>query len=151
MADTLVLTGCVTDQRKLKVRMRREVSQQLARWKPGTELTVTIERKRATRSLESNAYYWAVVVDRIAQRLEWTPDDAHFYLKARFLPKKLAVCDGNGEIVDEFVLGGSTAKLNKIEFWNYLDEIVLWAGEALQLELPPPDPAWRETRAEQAA
>jgi hypothetical protein len=67
-------------------------------------------------------------------------------LKAKFLPKHLSVPNQNGEIVGEFVIGGSTTKLNKLEFGEYCDSIVRWAAEDLGLVIPDPDPAWREKR-----
>lgn len=59
----------------------------------------------------------------------------HDVLKAKFLPKTLAVQDGNGEIVGEFVIGGSTVKLDKQQFSDYVRDIKAWAL-TLGVEIP---------------
>jgi hypothetical protein len=57
----------------------------------------------------------------------------------RFIPKKLAVCDGNGEIKGEFVLGGSTRKMNTSEFQDYCEQIRRWAATELGVDIPNPN------------
>lgn len=96
-------------------------------------------KKKATRSLPANAYYWACVVGTLAEHTGYTPDEMHEVLKAKFLPKTLAVQDKNGEIVGEFVIGGSTVKLNTTEFSDYVRDIKTWAREQLDVEIPDAD------------
>lgn len=91
-------------------------------------VVVTVERQHATRSVAANAYYWAVVV-------------------ALFLPKRLAMCGRNGELQEELVIGGSTTKLNKIEFYEYVERVREFAREKRGLIIPGPDPSWREEAA----
>ena len=100
---------------------------------------LTIERQHATRSLSQNAYYWGVVVQTLSEHTGFTPDEMHEVLKAKFLPKKLAVTDGNGEIKGEFVIGGTTTRLNKIQFGDYLRDIHVWASEDLRVHIPAPN------------
>lgn len=61
-----------------------------------------------------------------------------------FLPKKLAICDGNGEVKGEVVIGGTTTSLNRIEFGEFVDRFRQWAAEELSVVIPDPDPDWRE-------
>ncbi len=96
-------------------------------------------KKKATRSQKSNAFYWAVVVETLAEHTGYTPDEMHEVLKAKFLPKTLAIQDKNGEIVGEFVIGGSTVKLNTNQFSDYIRDIKTWAREALDVEIPEPE------------
>lgn len=112
--------------------------QRLLRGRRDCDLEVVIERKHATRSLAQNALYWGVYVDLLAEHTGYTPDEVHELLKAKFLPKTLAVTDGNGEIKGEFVIGGTTTRLNKIEFGEYLRSIQHWAAEALGVVIPDP-------------
>lgn len=102
-------------------------------------VTVRIERKRATRSTQANRLYWGVYVATLSDYTGFTPDEMHEVLKAKFLPKRLAVCDRNGEVVDEYVLGGSTTKLDVVEFGDYLAAIQAWAQE-LGIEFPTEAP-----------
>lgn len=146
MADTLQLTGCVTDTHTLKVRMRRDVSEQLARWRAGTELTLTIERKRATRSRDQNAWYWSGILGALAEHTGYTVDELHDYCKQRFNAKRLIITNEHGEIVDEQRVGATTTTLNRITFGEYCERIREWAAADLGLAIADPDPSWRETR-----
>lgn len=100
---------------------------------------LTIERRHATRSLNQNAYYWSAVVETLSEHTGFTPDEMHEVLKAKFLPKKLAVTDGNGEIKGEFVIGGTTTRLNKVQFGDYLRDIQVWASTDLGVYIPAPN------------
>lgn len=95
----------------------------------------------ATRSVRANSYYWGVVVHLISEHTGYTPDELHDVLKAKFLPKHLAFSDGNGEVKGEFVIGGSTRKLNTAEFVEYTESIRRWAAEDLDVVIPDPEVA----------
>jgi hypothetical protein len=107
------------------------------------ELTLTIEKRHATRSMAQNAWYWSGIVGAISEHTGYTPDEVHELLKAKFLPKRLAIADGNGVVVDELVIGGSTTKLNKIEFGEYIERIRHWAAETLDFVIHDPLPLER--------
>lgn len=102
------------------------------------DLEVVIERKHATRSLAQNRLYFGVYVRTLSEHTGYSPDEVHEILKAKFLPKRLAVTDGNGEVKGLFVIGGTTTKLNKIEFGDYLRSIQQWAAEDLDVDIPDP-------------
>jgi hypothetical protein len=93
------------------------------------DVTITIERAHATRSLDQNALYWAGYVEPLAEHTGYTVLEMHEYLKQRFLPKKhLFIQDADGQIVDEADLPQpTTTTLNKIEFGDYLREIEAFA------------------------
>lgn len=91
---------------------------------------------RATRSLQANAFYWACVVETLAEHTGYSPDEMHDVLKAKFLPKRLAVQDRNGALVGEFVIGGSTVRLTTQEFTEYVRQITAWAEDQLEIEIP---------------
>jgi hypothetical protein len=123
-----------------RLKLNRRKLTDLLRTRRDCELMIVIERKHATRSLAQNAYYHAAIVGSISDHTGYTPDEVHEILKAKFLPKKLAIADANGEVVDEFVIGGSTTKLNKIQFTDYIDAIRQWAAETLDLDIKDPLP-----------
>jgi hypothetical protein len=105
------------------------------------EVEIRIERKRATRNQQQNRLYWGVVLWALSEHTGYTPDELHEICKAKFLPKQLAVADGNGEVVGEFVIGGSTTKLSMGEFSDYLRQIKLWAAE-LGVVIPESSEGW---------
>lgn len=135
-------TGEIVDG-KLKVEAREQMLDALVEWSNGP-VTITIEQQKATRSQQANAYYWGAVVKRIAAWNGNTPDEIHEALKLKFLSKELAFANGNGEVVAEFVIGGSTRQLDTAAFYDYVERIRAWAQEALELHIPPPDPLWRQ-------
>lgn len=122
---------------QLKVRNKPAFEKALARFADG-EVLVRIAHVKATRSEQQNRWYWGVIVASIAEYTGYTADETHEILKAKFIPKQIAVCDGNGEVVDGFVIGGSTAKLGKQAFGDYCEAIRGWAAEKLHLVIPDP-------------
>lgn len=115
----------------------RSLREAVSRW-PNCPIVVTVKRKHATRSLQQNAYLWGVVYALLSDHTGYTPEEIHDYCKMRFLPKRVCIANGNGEVVDDLVIGGSTAKLNKLEFGEYVDAIRSWARETLDVEIPLP-------------
>jgi hypothetical protein len=103
---------------------------------PEGPVTVTVQRQHATRSLQSNAFYWGVVVKTISDYTGYSPDETHQALKALHLPKHLAFADGNGEVVGELVIGGSTRVLNQAEFSDFISRVKTWSHETLGITFP---------------
>jgi hypothetical protein len=126
---------------KLIVRNRRIFDSVIAAW-PNCEALLTVEKAYATRSKAQNDFYWAVVVARIAKRWKKSPQETHEVLKAIHLPHDLAMKGLNGTLMQGYVIGGSTTKLNKLMFIEYLEAIVMWAAER-DIVIPDPDPDWR--------
>lgn len=110
------------------------------RFRAGALVRMRVEPARATRSIQANRYYWGVVVDAIAEHTGYDPDDVHEILKARFLPKPLAVRAGNGRVVAEYVIGGTTTTLTDAEFSDYCRRIKAWALDELDVAIPDPEP-----------
>jgi hypothetical protein len=133
----VVTTGFVRGGR-LEIRNRKRFAGDLGRMRDG-EVLITVSRKHATRSVQANRYYWGVVVELLSEHTGYTPDEIHEVLKAKFIPKKLAVSDGNGEIKGEFVIGGTTTEMNKLEFGEFITNIRQWAADELDVVIPDPD------------
>lgn len=133
----IVTTGSVRHGR-VQMRNRTAVMAQLARMKD-CELVITFTPRRAARSDLQNRWYWGVIVELLSEHTGYTPDEIHEVCKAKFLPKRLAVSDGNGEIKGEFVIGGTTTRLNKHEFGEYCEAIRRWAADDLGVVIPDPD------------
>ncbi len=140
VADDVVASGQIREG-KLFIRNRREFDRQIAQMKDGWEIEIALTRRRATRSIQANAYYWGVVLHALSEHTGYTPDELHDICKAKFLPKRLAINNGNGEVVGEFVLGGSTRSLNTNEFYEYVERIRQWSAE-LDCYIPDPNEDW---------
>lgn len=122
---------------RLHVRNWSAVADSLASMKD-RELLIRIEAAYANRSQQQNRWYWGCLVQAVADHTGYTPDEIHEIFKAKFIPKRLAVTNGNGEIRGEFVLGGSTSKLDTIDFAQYCESIREWAALDLGLDIPDP-------------
>jgi hypothetical protein len=146
VAQEIVTTGAIKKGR-LEVRNRKRFAEQLRRMRDG-EVIITVARHVATRSQQQNRWYWGVIVELLSEHTGYTPDELHEVLKAKFIPKKLALQDGNGEIKGEFVIGGTTTGMDKIEFGEYCESIRRWAAEELDVVIPDPDTGrlWPQAR-----
>lgn len=143
-------TGRVSEEGKLHIR-NRSAFQGALRELRGKEVFLELRRARATRSLAMNRYYWAVCIELVSNHTGYSPDEVHEIVKQMFLPKKLAVCDGNGELKGEFVIGGTTTKLNTLEFGEFIERFRQWAAEDLGVVIPDPDPDWLQHKEETAS
>jgi hypothetical protein len=98
-------------------------------WRPldwrDCEVTITVEKKHAIRSLDA-------------------VDELHEWAKARFLPKHVALLDDNGTVVDDLIIGGTTTKLNRVQFYEFVEALRAFAAEKLDVNIPDPDPNWRQ-------
>ena len=135
----IVLYGFVSEDVKLEMEQPSDVTRVL-RGLVGEVVEVIIRKRRSKRSDRQNAWYWSQILELLSERTGHTPDELHEYCKARFIPKRLAICDGNGVVIDDRVVGGSTTKLNREQMADFCEEIRRWAAEDLGLVIPDPDP-----------
>lgn len=129
---------------------RTAIQEALQSW-PDCRATLTIERETRGRSAAQNAYYWGRVIKILSDYTGSTPDEMHHVLKMMFLPKDVVLKTRIGKVVAEFVVGGSTTELTSVQFSDYVERIRQWAFEALDVDIPPGDPAWRSHEAVHAA
>ena len=122
---------------KLQVSMTPSFERGLKTFRDGP-VTVRIERKRASRSKQQNKYWWGVCIALVSEHTGYSPEEVHEIAKQLFLPKRLAVANGNGEIVGEYVLGGSSGKLDVVEFGEFMERFKQWAAETLDVVIPDP-------------
>jgi hypothetical protein len=128
---------------KLKVGNRRRLEQAVAHM-PDGDYEMTLGKKHAKPSDPQRAWYFAQIVPLCAAECGYSKDTMHEILKARHLPKDAAERKENGVLVGELVIGGSITKLNKGEMAEYCEEIRQWANGFLGLQIPEPDPNWRQ-------
>jgi hypothetical protein len=102
--------------------------------KDGTPILITVEKQRAHRSLDANAYYWGCVLRLISEYNGDEVYDLHEFFKKRFNPQAIL-----GDTI-----GGSTAKMNTLEFTEYIEKIRRFALMELGVSIPDPDVEWRQ-------
>lgn len=118
---------------------RRAFDAAVASVREGSEVEIAITLLRATRSVQQNRWYWGVCIHLLSEYTGYSPEEMHEFLKAKFLPKHLAVMNGNGVVVDHYVIGGSTRALNTVEFKEYTEAIQQWAAEDVGVVIPDPN------------
>lgn len=123
-----------------KIRNREEIADQFRELQDGIYLVKISTRKK--RGLKQNAYYWGVVCEMVRDGLRdagyrsiLTTDDAHEALKMLFLKKRI-VNEETGECIESI---GSTSALTTAEFSDYVDHIIQWAAEYLNIMIPYPN------------
>jgi hypothetical protein len=122
---------------RLQIVRSNVFSAQLSMLRDGP-VDISVGRQKATRSQVQNSWYWSCLVGMVADHTGYSPQEIHEIYKGKFLPKTLALQDGNGEIKGEFVIGGTTTKLTPEEFAEYCDRIRQWAAETLDVNIPDP-------------
>lgn len=110
----------------------------LAAMKDG-DVVVTVQRKRPSRTVNQNAYYWGVVLKAIADETGQDIESIHEAMKRECNAVRVEMANrSTGEMFDAWV-GGSTASLNVNDFYDYVERCRAWAGTFLGLEIPDPD------------
>lgn len=94
---------------------------------------ILIKRTTGTRSDPQNSYYWGVVLKTISLSTGHTENELHEVFKRMFLtPITVKYKDR------EIRMPGSTAKLNKSEFVEYIMRISAEAG-SMGITIPEPE------------
>jgi len=88
--------------------------------------------KELVRTIPQNKLYWGVYIRMIAEGMgELIADDLHEDLKLLFNPK-------DSRLVPGAKVGGSTSKMTRKEFKQYLEKIKIWALQFHGIDLPEP-------------
>lgn len=85
-----------------------------------------LEKQQPIRSLTQNAFYW-VWLAKVELETGNQTEDMHVYLKSKFLPKRLVKIKGK-EGEHTVMSDGTTTKLSKLEFGEYLDKCAAHVG-----------------------
>lgn len=113
---------------RLRIAQSNVLAAQLSELRDGV-VEIEVRRKRATRSQQANSYYWGVVLRLLSETTGYHPDELHEHFKREFLPKAVALCDGDGVILSEGTIGQTTTKLSVSEFYAYVERIRQVAAE----------------------
>lgn len=98
---------------------------------------VKVSKQRNNRSNMQNNYYWACIVQPLANELGYFPDEMHDTLKVKFASLWESIEVNDKQIGLQKVK--STAKMNSKEFEIYADQIRIWALTELNIRLMLPN------------
>ena len=103
----------------------------------GTDYIVKVKKQRNNRSNMQNNYYWACIVQPLANELGYFPDEMHDTLKIKFSSEWQSIEVNDKQIGLQTV--NSTARMNTKEFEVYADQIRIWALTELGIRLMLPN------------
>tara|TARA_R100001510_G_scaffold54875_1_gene58084 strand:+ start:531 stop:914 length:384 start_codon:yes stop_codon:yes gene_type:complete len=98
---------------------------------------VDVKKQRNNRSNMQNNYYWACIVQPLAEELGYFPDEMHDTLKIKFASEWQSIEINERQIGLQTV--NSTARMNTKEFEIYADQIRIWALTELGIRLMLPN------------
>jgi len=107
----------------------------------GKEITITIKRKRKTRSNNQNAYYWSVLVPLMVHGVKnewgeiWSNEKAHEFFKMHFLFYE-KINELTGEVLK---LPKSTTENTTVEMEEYHGQIREFLKEWFAIDAPLPN------------
>ena len=102
-----------------------------------TDYIVKVKKQRNNRSNMQNNYYWACIVQPLAEELGYFPDEMHDTLKVKFSSEWQSIEINERQIGLQTV--NSTARMNTKEFEVYADQIRIWALTELGIRLMLPN------------
>ena len=103
----------------------------------GNDYIVEVKKQRNNRSNMQNNYYWACIVQPLANEIGYFPDEMHDILKVKFASQWENI-DINDKQVGLQVVN-SSARMNTKEFEVYADQIRIWALTELGIRLMLPN------------
>ena len=101
------------------------------------DVRVSVRQRSRPRTNNENSYYWAVVVQMIADELGMGPDKVHEVIKMKFLRQSAVV-----KVKDKAVqveMTRSTATLSTVEFEKLMTDVRAWAATDLDIHIPLPN------------
>tara|TARA_R100000742_G_C4259170_1_gene77014 strand:- start:455 stop:835 length:381 start_codon:yes stop_codon:yes gene_type:complete len=103
----------------------------------GNDYIVEVKKQRNNRSNMQNNYYWACIVQPLANEIGYFPDEMHDILKVKFASQWESI-DINDKQVGLQVIN-SSARMNTKEFEVYAEQIRIWALTELGIRLMLPN------------
>jgi len=98
---------------------------------------VEVKKQRNNRSNMQNNYYWACIVQPLANELGYFPDEMHDALKVKFASEWQSIEINDKQIGLQAV--NSTARMNTKDFEVYANQIRIWAQIELGIRLMLPN------------
>lgn len=102
-----------------------------------SDYIVKVKKQRNNRSNMQNNYYWACIVQPLAEELGYFPDELHDALKVKFASQWESIEINEKQIGLQTV--NSTARMNTKDFEVYADQIRIWALTELGIRLMLPN------------
>lgn len=102
-----------------------------------SDYIVDVKKQRNNRSNMQNSYYWACIVQPLAQDIGYFPDEMHDILKVKFASEWQNIEVNDKQVGLQVV--NSSARMNTKDFEIYADQIRIWALSELGIRLMLPN------------
>lgn len=102
-----------------------------------SDYIVDVKKQRNNRSNMQNSYYWACIVQPLAQDIGYFPDEMHDILKVKFASEWQSIEVNDKQVGLQVV--NSSARMNTKDFEIYADQIRIWALSELGIRLMLPN------------
>ena len=133
MKDDIVLSGRI-DNNKLTLR-RKELLELFIKQNEG-EILLAIRKKRKRRSLNQNAYLWAIYT-QIGLEIGLHKEEVHAMFGNMYRKEHTeTTVHSTGEVIRIDYIR-STTSYNKAEFGEYIDKVLQWAAQNGMIVMTP--------------
>jgi hypothetical protein len=102
-----------------------------------SDYIVDVKKQRNNRSNMQNSYYWACIVQPLAQEIGYFPDEMHDILKVKFASEWQSIEVNDKQVGLQVV--NSSARMNTKDFEIYAGQIRIWALSELGIRLMLPN------------
>lgn len=101
----------------------------------GKNVEIIVRRERTQRSIDQNAYWWAVPVRLLAEHTGYTDNQMHYAL--------LGECFGyivgpTGTVIPNVP---SSSHLTTEQFTRLIEWVLIWGPTEMHVDIPPPEKA----------
>lgn len=146
MSLKITYTGTVDENGAVKLPMGKMFREELKKF-AGQDIKITVQKNRKSRSVNQNAYYWAVIIPVLRWavwekwREFWSAEKAHEFLKVNLLYTEL-VNEETGEILRKPLSTTANDTFEQEEYherarnliFEYFEEIVPLPNEKIELD-----------------
>lgn len=146
----------VTHAGAIRIQNRDAMLSWVAQVGDGIEIVGKLELAEETRSARASNYYWAVVLKMAAEHTGQLADDIHDVMCQMFLPDEHKQVEFfnrlTGDKLTVDVDKRRSSKLNRQQFYDFVEQVRVWMVEFLGVTTPDPDPEfWRKRAGKQGA
>lgn len=140
--------GAVATGSSVKLDDREAFYKAMSEFPEGLRLVVSVEEEKDIRTGAANRYLWGAVYKYIEDETGQPKETTHAEMCDRFLKRHVHYTDKRtGLTVEKWVVSGSSGLTPK-EFYQFVENVRLFAAEWLGLSIPDPNPEYRRFRAE---
>lgn len=148
MVEISYRAGAVATGSGIQLDDREDFARAMRELPAGLRLTISVEEEKDVRTAAANRYLWGVVYKWIENETGQPKESIHAEMCEQFLRRQVHYVDKKtGLTVEKWYVAGSSG-LTPREFYEFVENVRLFAAEWHGISIPDPDPEYRRRRAE---